>query len=80
MNTVYMLTNKRTGKSYVGKSRYVDRRIERHFSGHSECPKLANSIQKHGVESFMLSTLEKNVSDDKIDDAERFWIGFFNTI
>ena len=80
MNTVYMLTNKNTGKSYVGKSRYVDRRIERHFSGHSECPKLANSIQKHGVESYMLSTLEKNVSNDKIDDAERFWIGFFNTI
>ena len=57
MAFLYKITNKVTGKCYIGVSKDPYRRFKEHTSEHSTCTKLKRSMQKHGSDNFTLSVL-----------------------
>lgn len=75
---VYLVTNLKNGKRYVGKTkRDLEKRWREHVThshGGSDEMALYRTIQKHGAESFELSVLEECVDEDALDEAEKRWI------
>ena len=73
---IYKLTNKISGKIYVGKTIH---RLSERFSGH----KCANSvvgqaIRKYGVENFSVEVIEECDSLESLNEREKFWIRELN--
>ena len=52
-----MITNKLNGKSYIGQSRNIEKRFERHR--YTKDTPLGQDIQKYGVENFIFEVLEE---------------------
>lgn len=78
---IYIITNRLTLKSYVGKSvGKVKKRWQYHCTVESRCTKLRNSIQKYGKESFDFSILEVCVDRLELAQREQYWIKNLNTL
>lgn len=74
--TAYCITNKITGKKYVG---VTSRDPKIRFMEHCSHRKNLNSIvginvNLYGKDNFELSILEENISEELRDEKERFWI------
>lgn len=77
---VYRIYFIATGKSYIGRSLNINKRIRQHFAGyHTETSYLDAAIQKHGNDAFSWEILEL-CSEDVLDDRECHWISTFNCI
>ena len=76
---IYKITNKLTGKCYVGQT---TRTPEERFVEHKHCQtsNIGRAIRKHGVESFTLEVLEVCETREQLNERERFWIAFFNCL
>lgn len=56
--TIYKVTNKVTGKSYIGQTtKTIAERFQQHCRRDSQCKKLANSIQKYGKGNFTIESI-----------------------
>lgn len=64
---------------YVGKTTEFDTRMYDYSIGHGHSGWLSNSIAKHGWENFAVKIVEE-IPVDQLDEAERFWIDFLNTL
>lgn len=75
---VYLVTNLKNGKRYVGKTkRDLERRWYEHVyhtHGGSDEMALYRAIRKHGAESFEKTVLEECTSEEELDVAEKKWI------
>lgn len=81
---VYCATNKANGKRYVGQT--IGRLYERK-RGHLGDAKrrrggyhFANALLAHGTQGFEWKVIDQAYSKNDLDDKERHWIAFYETI
>lgn len=79
--TVYRIFCTANGKSYIGQTwQTLEERWRRHRSK-SSCIKLKNALMKYGADRFVIAPLTKELkTQEDADAAERYWIGYFNSI
>lgn len=73
---IYKITKKSNGKSYIGQSNDINRRIEEHKYKNDLA--IDKAIQKYGIESFTYEILEECTLDE-LDEKETYWIAYYNT-
>lgn len=87
MTGIYIITNKTTGKQYIGQSNQVEKRLREHqlraFRGNEEKNKewdkpLYRAIRKHGVDDFLYEILEE-CSEDVLAEREAYYINLLQT-
>jgi group I intron endonuclease len=62
-NLIYKLTNKINGKSYIGRTKNLKKRILSHQS-RSRCRIISAAIKKYGIKNFEIAILEENLDLD----------------
>jgi group I intron endonuclease len=78
---LYVITNRVTGKKYVGQTSGLEHRIQAHISCREDSL-LARAIKKHGLDAFELvfATLPEFADRALLDELERRLIRHFGTI
>lgn len=80
---IYKITSLIDGKIYIGQSTNVPNRFSEHIKrGLGAEPATKNRLytvmKKQNVENFTFEFIEK-VPKDKLDEREKFWIGFYHS-
>ncbi len=78
---IYMLINKINGKCYIGQSIDFNDRISKYKN--LKCKfqrKLFNAFKKYGFNNFDVDILQKAKDKDELNELEKFYIQYFNTI
>ena len=76
---VYKITNLINNKNYIGiTKRNPEIRFNEHFSNKNEI--LYRAKKKYGKENFSLEIIEKDIPENQIDEKERYYIDFFNSL
>ena len=89
MICIYLITNNKNGKVYVGQTNDFKRRAAEHLrSGQLEKYSKKNerdsntpihlAMQKYGVENFTFTILEE-CSQEELNEKEKFWISYYNS-
>lgn len=73
---IYKITKKENGKSYIGQSNDIERRIKEHQYKTDLAIELA--IRKYGIDAFNYEVLEQ-CSLEELDAKEIYWIQYYNT-
>lgn len=73
---IYKITKKENGKSYIGQSNDIERRIKEHQYKTDLAIELA--IHKYGIDAFNYEVLEQ-CSLEELDAKEIYWIQYYNT-
>ena len=73
---IYKITNKLSGKTYIGQSNDIERRFKEHKYKKDIPVEIA--IQKYGIENFIFEILEE-CSIDELDEKEKYYINLYNT-
>lgn len=80
---IYLATNTISGLKYVGQTRVsLACRRQKHIDamrGGSETY-FHCAIRKYGIESFEFTPLDESASPEELDEKERYWIGFYQTL
>lgn len=77
---IYKIENKINGKIYIGQSNNIQRRFQEHqIKGASSRIPVDIAIQKYGKDNFTYTVIEETTID-KLNQAEEFWINYFNSI
>ena len=80
MGCIYKITCIPSGKSYIGKDKYGNRRVNHHLKGNSkECPYLYNAMKKYGIENFTVEILHEGIIPELLADFEITAIKEHNT-
>lgn len=86
-STIYKITNKTNGMSYIGQtSKTIVQRWRVHCAPKSNCTFLKHAIEKYGAENFRIDTLFEIESEDKeilmdlSNSAEVATMAKFNTL
>lgn len=87
---VYKIVNTLNNKVYIGKTTYVNpmtrftihkwRALSTNKEYRNDCPKLYNSIRKHGADNFIFEVLEAFETEQEALNAEEKYIKFYNSI
>lgn len=81
---IYKIENMIDHKKYIGQSRNIEKRWQRHKStAFCETDKaydthLYRAIRKYGLNNFNFSIIEE-CSTDKLNEREKFWIAYYNS-
>ena len=76
---IYKITNKRSGKSYIGQTkRSLDKRIQEHFR--NKRTPISKALRADGLNGFTITVIDHAHSHDELDEKERFWIEHYNSI
>lgn len=75
---IYRITNNLTGKSYIGQSMDINRRINEHRYNKSNSSYIDRSINKHGWENFKWDILYE-CPKEKLDEEEQKFIKLYGT-
>ena len=77
---IYKITNKTTGKSYIGQSNDIQRRLKEHqvVGERSRIP-VDIAIQKYGKDNFLYEVIEE-CSIEELNQKETYWIQQFDTV
>ena len=73
---IYKITKKENGKSYIGQSNDIERRIKEHQ--YKEDIPIEIAIRKYGIDAFTYETIEE-CPLEKLDEREVYWISYYNT-
>ena len=80
---IYKITNESqasgTGKSYIGQTCNIQRRICEHLTGEGSRP-LLQDITKHGVGKFTFEVLRCLYDEPHLDHLEDYYIRVFNSL
>ena len=81
MGSIYKITNRRNGKSYIGQTRHdaVKTRIRHHLRGKGSQP-VKDAIEKYGQDAFAFEILHDGIIPEFLDTLEKEEIAKFNTI
>ena len=74
---IYKITNKENGKSYIGQSVNIERRLQEHIRRDKQYIDMA--IQKYGSQNFTFETIEE-CDIDNLDEREEYWTLYYNSI
>ena len=79
---IYILSNVKNGKKYVGKDHNIPKRVNRHLTGNArECREIYNAIKKHNKKSFEVKfILYPGISIEALNSVEKWKINQLNTI
>ena len=82
---VYVITNSKNGKKYVGvTTRGYPNRFANHLwhsrKNSGNCSALYSAIRKHGADCFSVELVEQCSSFEEMNSRERYWIKSFNTM
>lgn len=81
---IYKITNKITGKCYIGQTKDYKKRFQKHIinANNKINRRLYDSMNYHGIEHFEISLIEDlgNVSLKESNDRETYWIKKLNTL
>lgn len=84
MGTIYKITNKLNGNSYIGLTiRSVEERWKEHkyrsknITSNSQT--INKAIHKYGVENFSFEVLEDNIDNEVLKEKEQYYINLYNT-
>lgn len=81
MINVYKIVNKLNGIIYIGQTqKNLDIRFKEHCKKTNGCTYLRNAIQKHEKNNFSISLLGIYPSRLDADDAEQYFIDFYNSL
>jgi group I intron endonuclease len=76
---IYRIYDKTNGKNYIGQTqRKLSQRIYSHL--HDETSHIGNEINKKGRMNFDISVLDVCDTKEEADKAEKYWIGFYDSI
>ena len=76
---IYKITNNINGKAYIGQTvQPFKRRLSQHRENRKSLISLA--IKKYGWENFTAEILEECHTSEELDERERYYIAFFNTV
>ena len=85
MSLIYMRTSP-SGKSYIGQTKFTEIiRWKQHCQAANNINSkeyylpLSYAIRKYGQENFTVKILEENISTEKINERERFYIELYKT-
>lgn len=77
---IYKIENKINGKIYIGQSNNIQRRFQEHQTkGETSRIPVDVAIQKYGKDNFTYTIIEETTIDN-LNQAEEFWINYFNSI
>lgn len=80
MMGIYKITNKATGKSYIGQSNDITRRFKEHQTvGEKSRIPVDIAIKKYGKESFLYEILEE-CNIEELNQKETYWINYYDTV
>lgn len=76
---IYKITNKLSGKSYIGlTTQKLKRRLEAHYRLTKSA--ISQAIHKYGKENFSVLELGNYSSLEELNDAEEYFISFYNSL
>ena len=76
---IYRIYNCVNGKSYIGQTIDLEKRIKDHFNGYGS-ELIYHAIQKHGAEALKWEILESDVEEEVLDKMEKLYIRFFDSM
>lgn len=78
---IYKITNIKTGKFYIGKTKNLKKRWSDHIrkTGKQRHP-LYDAMDSHGIESFTIEVIDSTTDIKMIDELEKKWILNTNAI
>lgn len=80
MWTIYRHINKINGRSYIGKAKDVNNRWANNGSKYKTCPRFWSAIVHYGWDNFEHTILEDNIDDKEVDEREKFYIKYYNSL
>ena len=76
---VYHIHNLVNGKSYVGVSKELRRRINDHITGDRKGSEIVHrAVKKYGIDNFRIETLEEDLYRHKALEMEVWFVDFFD--
>lgn len=76
--SIYKITKKSDGKSYIGQAIRPYERFSQHCYRHEQYASLINTaINKYGIDAFSFEVLEWDI--ENYNEREKYWIQYFNT-
>ena len=77
---IYKITNKISGKSYIGQSNDIERRFKEHQQkGTVSRIPLDAAIQKYGKDAFTYEVIEECLVEE-LNDKEQYYIQLYDTM
>lgn len=80
---IYKITNKINGKIYIGQT---IRTLKERWKNHKEqaksgkrCRAIHHAIRKYGIENFTVEQIDLAVSQEELNEKERYWIEFYDS-
>ena len=82
MKGIYILTCEPTGKSYIGRSFNLEKRVKEHLKGNTKaCTLLHNAILKHGKDAFQVNyIIYPKCSNEALNAIEEWKIKQLGTL
>lgn len=77
---IYVIENNINGKLYIGQTVNPMKRWSKHCSEKSHCHAIYSAIQKYGKENFDFVLLQNCSSLQELNDREKFWIPYLNSL
>ena len=75
---IYSITNKETGKMYIGQSIHIEQRFKEHIRYGNDKSYIDRSIKKHGKDAFDFNIILE-CDESKLSDEEHKFIKLFGT-
>lgn len=75
---IYLWENINNGKKYVGQTRNFYNRMSQYRQGFFN-RYMKNAVNKHGINSFKISILERDIDFQNLDNREQYWMDYFES-
>lgn len=75
---IYLWTNLVNGKKYVGQTTCFYRRMKTYRYVYPNAY-MEHAVNKHGLDNFDITILERDVPLDKLDEREQYWLDYYQS-
>lgn len=75
---IYLWTNLVNGKKYVGQTTCFHRRMKTYRHTYPNAY-MERAVNKHGLDNFDITILERDVPLDKLDEREQYWLDYYQS-